>query len=99
MPALVLARQIPAKLPPEFADGLKPAAVHDIGLERVEERLDVGVLTRCAAPRHALAHTAHGQAVPKRRPEILVPAIAVKDHADRGPAAPQGRGDHRARQP
>ena len=78
---MVVVRQVPAELLPELADGLKLAAMDQIRLERVKERLDVGVLAGRPASGHALAHAAGGQALTKRRAEILAAAIAVKDHA------------------
>jgi len=40
----VVEREIPAQLPPQLTNGLKPVAMHHVGLERVEEGLDVGIL-------------------------------------------------------
>lgn len=74
---VVVVREIPAEFPPELADGLKPAAMDDIGLERVKERLDVSVFPGRPASRHALAHAAGDQAVSEPRPEIFAPVIAV----------------------
>ena len=43
---VVVVPDIPPQLPTELADGRKDAAVNKVGLQRVKERLDVGVLAR-----------------------------------------------------
>lgn len=96
---MVVVPQVPTQLLAKLGHGVKPAAMHEIGLERVKERLHMRVLARCAAPSHALAHAEGDQALPKRRSEILTAAIAVKDQPGRWPAAAERGVNHRAREP
>jgi hypothetical protein len=88
---MVVAPHIATELMAEFRDRVKRPAVDDVGLEGVEERFHVRVLARSPAARHALLHTTGYQARPKLRAQKLAAAIAVKDQAGPGLAAPKRR--------
>lgn len=61
---MVVEREIPTSLLTQVAHGLELAAVHEIGFERVNERLHVRVLPRRPTPRHALPNAADAKAIP-----------------------------------
>ena len=96
---MVVEPQGQTQLGAEFAGALKLSPMHEVGLQRMEERLHVRVLAWCAAARHALMDAEGDQALPKRRPEILTAAIAVKDQPGPWPAAAACRVDDGARGP
>lgn len=96
---MVVVPVIPTQLLTKLGDGLKLAAVDEIGFERVKERLHVGVLPRRSTARHALPNPVRAQAIPQRRAEKLTAAVGVKDEPRGGMAPPDGRVDHGARQP
>ena len=66
---MVVVLEVATQLLTELTHGLKLPAVHEIRFERVEERLDVGILAGRAPTGHALAN-ARGRPPPPglRRP-------------------------------
>src|SRR5262245_1383426 len=91
---MVVVPEIAAQVPAEIADRAKPLPVNHVGLERVEERLHMGILVGGPSARHALAYPMLRQTVSEGAAEELAAAIAVEDQA-RGRSSPPERGVHR----
>src|SRR5262245_30379515 len=70
-----------------------------IGLQRVEERLDVRVLVRSPAACRALSHPALRQALAERRAEKLAPPVAVEDQPRPGSTSAERGFDRGPREP
>ena len=96
---VVVESEIVPKLCAERIGRGEPAAVNQIGLERMEAAFHVRVVAWGTAPSHALLHAARRQVIPKRRPTVLATAIAVKDEAGGRSATARGGREYRPRQP
>ena len=79
--AVIVVPQIPTQLSAEYRNGLEDSAVNDVGLQRVKERLHVGVLAGGATARHALAHGVGHQARAHASALKLTAAIGVEDQS------------------
>lgn len=64
----------------------KPESMHDVGLHRVEERLDVRIVGHFAGTVHALRDAQVGQSLLERSGGVLDASIRMKDQASLGPA-------------
>ena len=95
---MVVVQEVAPQFVSELHFGLEPHPVHDLGLQRVKERLHVRVVLWPPA-RGALTHPQGDQAIPKRRRGILTAPIAVEDQTAGRPAAAHRSVEHGARQP
>ena len=78
----------------ELADGVKDAAVNDVGLERMEERLHVRVLAR-APPRVMLWRTPR----PSDTRATACPETRCRDRCERSGRRPAGATQRRVQRP
>jgi hypothetical protein len=81
------------QLSSKVGHALEASAMDDIGLQRMKERLHVGVLVRSATAGRALAYPVFIQSPAQRRTEELTAAIAVKDQSSFRATSAQRRFD------
>src|SRR5262245_27373477 len=96
---VVVVAHIPLQQLAELCDGPEASSVDDIGLQGVEERLDVSVLIRGTSTGHALLHSVIGQVPLERRAEELTASVAVENQSLGRPTSAQRGLQCRSSQP
>lgn len=96
-PPVIVIAKIAAEREPQPAVRREPSAVHELGLQRMEERLHVRVVARRADARRALPNPQRSQPVAERLGGILAAAIAVEDEPRTRTPAPGRRIEDGAR--
>ena len=79
--SVVVVANVAVQVLPELSDRLESPSMNALGLERVKERLHVGILIRSAATSHALTYAMVDQVPTERRPQELAAPVAVKDQS------------------
>ena len=93
----VVVLEVAAQRAAERVVGLEGRAVQELRLERVEERLHVGVLAGAVA-RGTLLHAQLAQSIAEERSRVLAAPIAVEDESGTDPATANGGIEHGARE-